>query len=404
VLHRGVLGVLKDLPVWLRWLMLGQFVNATGSLVWIYLTLYLVANRDLTVAQAGLVAGANGIGTIVGNLVGGSFGDRFGMRRAALVTLVTASACKLAVPVTPTVLLAGLVGLSGLLGGATRPLLSATIAAEVPPERRREGIALSRSALNAGTVIGPPVGALLAAHWFGAVFVVDAVTTLLLVAVIMRFVPRDREDTAAVARAAGSLWSALRRDRRVVRLLLTIVVVDTVYRLMFTVVPLQLRALSVPTVAYGLLVSLNCLVIVLLEAPTARRLRHLPAVPVVTAGAVLVGAAYVVFGLRPGLVAAVLAMLVLTVGEMLYKPTATAHAVDLAPPGLVGRYQSAYGAASISGTMLSPALGGLVYDAAPSLLWPLAGVAAASAGLLLLARDRAHGAAASVREESAVSR
>ena len=375
---------LASLPGWLRWLLLGQFLSATGSLMWLFLTLYLVEDRGLTTAEAGLVVAANGVGTIAGNLTGGSVGDRFGLRRCTLVLLTASAATCVAVPLAPLWALAPLVAVRGLAGGATRPLLSALVAVELPADRRREGIALSRAVSNAGTVIGPPLGALLAAHHFPAIFVVDGATTLLLVWLIHRHVPAVDAGAARVAaRQAGSLLAALRRDHELVRLLLAIVAVDTTYRLMYTVLPVQLADAGAPTLAYGLLVSLNCIVIVAAEAPIALALRDRPAAPVVAAGIGLVGAAYLLLGLAPGLVLAVVAVLVITVGEMLYKPTATAYAADLAPDGMAGRYQSAYGAASISGTMLSPALGGPLYDVAPALVWPLAGVLALAAAAFL---------------------
>ncbi len=55
---------------------------------------------------------------------------------------------------------------------------------------------------------------------------------------------------------------------------------------------------------------------------------------------------------------AVVAAAFITAGEMLYKPTATAHVADAAPEGMVGRFSSLYAAASISGMFLAPALGG----------------------------------------------
>src|SRR5829696_8940541 len=82
------------------------------------------------------------------------------------------------------------------------------------------------------------------------------------------------------------------------------------------------------------------------EAPMALVLRDRPAAPVVAAGIALVGVAYLLLGLAPGLALAVVAVLVITVGEMLYKPIVTAYAADLAPAGMTVRYQSAYGAAS----------------------------------------------------------
>ena len=48
---------------------------------------------------------------------------------------------------------------------------------------------------------------------------------------------------------------------------------------------------------------------------------------------------------------------------------------------MLDRYQSAYASASISGTLLSPIVGGALYQAAPTLLWLLAAVLAVLAGI-----------------------
>lgn len=49
----GLVSVIRDLPVWVRWLVLGHFVSALGSLAWLFPTLYLVADRGLGPAAAG---------------------------------------------------------------------------------------------------------------------------------------------------------------------------------------------------------------------------------------------------------------------------------------------------------------------------------------------------------------
>ena len=103
-------------------------------------------------------------------------------------------------------------------------------------------------------------------------------------------------------------------------------------------------------------------------------------------------AGFVIFGLTwfGVAAAAVVAMVVLTAGEILYKTTATAHVQDAAPSHLVGQYHGLYTGAATSGTMLSAPLGGMVYAAAPGLLWPMCGVVAGIGALLALASAR-HG-------------
>jgi MFS family permease len=176
----------------------------------------------------------------------------------------------------------------------------------------------------------------------------------------------------------------LRRDRTVLVLLATIVVVDTVYRQIFATMPLLLRDAGTPNVAYGVLIGISSVVIVVCEAPLAVRLRGHRATRVIATGFALVGVGLAILGAWPLLAGATLAIVVITAGEMLYKPTATAHVADAAPEGMVGRYSSLYAAASVSGMFLAPAIGGSVYQHAPRALFPVAAALAVVAAVVLL--------------------
>jgi len=384
-----------ELPGWLKAVMLGQLVSSAGALAWLYLTLYLVEDRGLAPGEAGLAAAAYGLGLLGGNLGGGWFGDRFGLRTAVLGSLLSWSVACALMPVTPGGWLAVMSALAGLCGGASRPNLSALVATALPADRRRESIALSRTASNAGFTIGPPLGGLLAAYDFDAVFVIDAVTSLVLAAVVWRFVPRVERRPAGSAEGRGGFWRALLADRSVIVLLVAVIVVDTAYRQVFATMPLLLRDAGSPAVAYGTLIAFSSVVIVLFEAPLAVRLRLHRAAVVIAGGFALVGLGLAALALAavevwPVLGGAVIAITVITAGEMLYKPTATAHVADAAPDGMVGRFSSLYAAASISGMLFAPALGGAAYEHAPRLLWPVAAAAALLAAFtVLVARGRA---------------
>ncbi|SDY39759.1 Predicted arabinose efflux permease, MFS family [Micromonospora pattaloongensis] len=380
--------MLRTAPTWLKALLIGQAVNAAGALAWIYLTLYLVDERGLPAGTAALITATYGVGLIAGNLGAGSLGDRLGLRPVLVASLATWAAACVAVPLTPTPLLAPVALLAGASGGAGRPLMSALVATAMPTERRREAIALSRVANNLGTVVGPPLGGLLATTNFDLIFVIDAVSSVLLIAAVVRWCPSPRP----VRHPDGprTVLHALRADRAMVTLLVTVLAVDTAYRLVYTVLPLFLRDRGAPPLAYGVLVSLNCVVIVLFEARLARRLADRSAAVVIGAGYALVGLGWLVLGAAPTVVIAFVAVLVVTAGEMLYKPTATARAADLAPSGMDGRYQSLYAGASITGAFLSPLLGTTLYGARPWLVWPLAGAVAllAATALVRSARGR----------------
>ena len=171
-------------------------------------------------------------------------------------------------------------------------------------------------------------------------------------------------------------------------LLVTIVLVDASYRFAYTAVPLQLRDLDAPHWVYGLTVSVNGILIVLMEPWLAARLRHVAATRLLGWGFVLVGAGWAVLIPVAGIALVFVGILVVTVGEMLYKPTATAHAADRAPAGMHGRYQSLYAAASISGTFTAPAIVGISYPIDPALTWAVGAGMAFTAALLLLLWSR----------------
>lgn len=368
-----------QLPGWLKIYLAGRFLSSAGALAWLYLTLYLVADRGLDPQSAGLVAAVYGVGLLAGNLGGGWIGDHFGMRQGVLAGLLGWAVLCLAMAAAPVSLLAVIGGLAGACIGAVRPLDSALMAITLPPDRRREGIALSRTVSNAGFMIGPPIGALLFTIDFNLVFYVDAATSLALAALVWAKVPAAGGRPREHAGVPRGVVRALARQRSVVVLLAAVLVVDTVYRQLYTSLPLLLRDTGAPAIGYGLLITLNAGVIVLCEAPLAVALRKRAAVAVIAGGFALVALGFVVIAMWPAMGGAVLGVAVITAGEMLYKPTATAHVVDAAPDGMAGRFSSLYAAASIGGMTLAPALGGTAYQFAPNLLWTVGALAALAA-------------------------
>ena len=380
---------LRDLPrvVWV--LAAGRFVSSASAFLMLFLVLYLTGPRGLGVVPAGLIAGSNGVGALLGNVTGGRFGDRHGHRRVLLLTATVVGVLTLLIPWQPVWVLAVSMPVTGYLGAVASLSQGALAALAVPAGSRRSSVAVSRAASNAGFVIGPPLGALLASRGYDALFVVDGILTLVLRHVTSRFLPAEAPVVRDPTAPAG-LWRSVRADRSLLLLLPGVVLVDLVYRQLYSTLPLHLRDEGQPLALYTALVAIGSGLILALEIPVALWLRDRPAIPIIATGYALVAVGFVIFGvtwLGVG-VAAVVAMVVLTAGEILYKTTATAHVLDAAPIHLVGQYQGLYTGAATSGTMLSAPLGGIVYAAQPGLLWPLCGAVAGIGTLLAVAAGR----------------
>ncbi|MGW7332378.1 MFS transporter [Streptomyces sp. NPDC054840] len=399
----GVLQGFKDIPrvVWL--LAAGVFVNAVVSFTFVFVFLYLTGPRGLGAAQAGLVVGLGGIGLVAGNFTGGWYGDRFGHRRVLLTASALGGLALTALPLLPTPLLYVALPVAQYASGVIRAANSALVAVTVPEGARRQAFALVRCVSNGGFTLGPPLGALIATGLsYDWLFVGDGIGTLFFALWTARVVPaRGASPTPAAARDGGpgrgeqNLWRELRARPAVLVLLGAILVTDVVYRQQYSTFPVFLADHGLDARAFGLVIALNGGVILLLELPAAVALRERPALPVIGTGMVLVGAGYAALLLGAGIAGAVVMMILLSLGEILYKTTATAYMADQAPEHAIGRFQSLYAGVSVSGVVLGPPLGGALYSVAPALLWPLCAVLAAGAGAALLgaqARQARHAA------------
>ena len=231
---------LRELPrvVWV--LSAARFVSSVSSFAMLFLTLYLTGPRDVSTPSAGLLAGTVGVGALAGNFTGGRWGDRFGHRRVLLTASSAGGLILVSVPLLPTWSLAvALPVLSYLL--ATGSVSSGALSAlAMPRGERRTAVAVSRAASNAGFVVGPPLGALLVAWSYDAMFVVEGVAVVLVRLALSRVLPRDAPDVRPGSSGHG-LLRAVRADRALLVLLVGVVLVDLVYRQLYSTLPLYLR-------------------------------------------------------------------------------------------------------------------------------------------------------------------
>ena len=98
-------------------------------------------------------------------------------------------------------------------------------------------------------------------------------------------------------------------------------------------------------------------------------------------------------------------VLVFAVGECLHGAVQGPLVADLADPALIGRYMALSSLSWQVGFIVGPAVGGLVLDAEPLALWPLAGAVClvGSAWALALERGLPHAVRRTPRPEAALA-
>jgi MFS family permease len=130
--------------------------------------------------------------------------------------------------------------------------------------------------------------------------------------------------------------------------------------------------------------SLNGLVVILLELPMTIVTGRHPRRPVIAAGMLLTGIGFALTAWATEVPLLALTVLIWTIGEIAAAPVSQAYVADIAPAHLRGRYQGAFGLTFALGLVLAPALGTAAYGASPTGLWLSCGALGVVSALLVL--------------------
>ena len=373
---REQLGALPR-PAWI--LFFGTFVNRFGTFVLVFLVLYLT-DKGYSAAEAGTAVAAYGAGHLLSSAIGGYLADTIGRRATIVISMFSSAAVMVALSqVDGLYVIIALAGLAGVAAELYRPASYALLTDLVRPQDRVVGFGAYRLAVNAGFAIGPAVAGLLAERSFTLVFVGDAITSAVFGVVALIWLPQGRKTSREDE--PGGFRDAF-RDRTFVRFLCASFLAAAVYFQFETTLALHVRDAGFSRAAYGALLSVNGLVIVMLELPIASITQRLSAPKVMAAGMLLVGLGFGLTGFAVTMPFLVVTVVIWTFGEMLNAPVATAYAADCAPAHLRGRYTGLTSFMWGFGFTVGPVVGTRIYSAEPDLLWATcAGVAVLAAAL-----------------------
>lgn len=340
---RGLGGLPRE--VWL--LFATNLINRAGMMVLPFLVLYLTRELGFSLARAGSMLAVYGASAMVFGPIGGRFSDRIGALPVMRVSLISAGIVLLFFPLAKS--FAAVAAMTVLWAGSGemfRPASLAAIAHVVPPQQQRQAYALNRLAINLGMSIGPALGGFLATVSFHAMFVVDAVTTLIAGAVLAltpwrAFSGVNSEAQSRNAERAGP--ATIFHDTRFLIFLGGVIVVGIVFFQHEAALPLFLvQYLHLSPAFYGMLFTINTLLIVALEVPINTATAHVPNVRLLVLGCMLIAIGFGALGIFASAAGVIATAVVWTFGEMLLFPTTSAHLAEIAPENRRGAYMGAY--------------------------------------------------------------
>jgi MFS family permease len=352
-----------------------------GALIFPFFALYLTSKFGVGMTDVGVLFATFSISSFAGSAVGGALTDRFGRKGIIIFGLFASSMSALAMGFANSFqAFFALALFVGILADVSGPAHQAMVADILPEDKRADGYGILRVAFNLSVTIGPAIGGLLAAKSYLALFITDAAISLLTVVLVALFIPETKpkahpgvpEPTVASSFAG---YGKVIRDTAFMLFLGAVLLQVFTYMNMNTTLGVYLRnEHGTSEWHYGMLLSLNAAMVVLMQFPITRRITKYPPMLMMAFGTLLYALGFGMYGFVFGYPMFMLAMIIITVGEMIVAPVSQALVASFAPEDMRGRYMAISGFSWGIPFAVGPYLAGLIIDGPnPNYLWYVAG-------------------------------
>jgi MFS family permease len=380
-----------------------------GFMLYPFFALYLTQKFDIGMATVGILFAIFSVSGFIGSALGGALTDRMGRKGVIIFSLVLSSLSALGMGFAPS--LAVFIAVSvivGTLSSVGHPAHEAVVADLLPPEKRPEGYGIIRVIFNLAVIVAPAIAGLLIARSYILLFIVDAVISLIAAAIVLFALPETKPQALALAKPetmkqsfAG--YGRVFKDTPFVAFIGVTIMMTLVYMNMNTTLGVFLRDQhGLPEVGYGSLISINAILVVLFQFWIARRLEKYKPMLMMAAGSLLYAIGFAMYGLISAYTLFVLAMVVITIGEMIVSPFQQALVAGFAPEAMRGRYMAVSGLSWGIAFAVGPYFAGLVLDSAnPNMLWAFCGFLGMLATIGFIVLNKVHHSASPVMEPAA---
>ncbi len=378
------------------WLLCGVsfFASLGNAMVFPFFTIYLNQVLGASMTLVGLLLSLNSFLSLLSQTIGGDLADRWGRKSTILLGLFASVGVWLWMAVVRSI--AAIVPVliaAGLVGSISGPATQSMVADLIPSARRTEAYSLLRIAVNLSFAIGPALGGFIATRSYTLLFVFSATLVLTTAVIFLAFIRETKPKKVAKSPAnaqSGNGYGAVLKDRLFVVFCLLSILASLGYTQVMTTLPVYMKRWhGIPEDRFGTLMSINGAMIVLLQLPIARLVEPMDKAVTLALGNLIYALGFSMVGIAGAFYFFIASMVVITLGELVTSPVATAFTADLAPEHLRGRYMGAFGLTWGVSFALGAFLGGAAMDRVhPMYIWFACGASSLLAGLGFLALAR----------------
>lgn len=354
---------IRTLPNAFWVVVVATLMNQVGNMAVVFFILYLNQHLGYDLIQASTAFAVFSASMFMMGLFGGNLVDRFGAARMMTGALIANATILLIFPFLQhffAILFCALCW--GLSFGLYRPA-SQTFVSQLSTGKHKITFSVYRLAINLGMSVGPAVGGYLAGYSFEYIFYANGLANFLAAIILLIGLAKTSgfkyKPTAAYKPVLSIKW--LKRDSALSFFIIAMIPVSMIFfQHESTLAVFLSRDLHLPLSFYGLLFTINTLIIVFCEL-----FLNIIMMNWAYRITLMIGSFFITIGFA-GLYFAtttwdiILLTVLWTIGEMVLYPSASSYIADIAPKGHEGSYMSLYSTTSNIGILLGPWGGAII--------------------------------------------
>jgi len=373
----------KEYPNPFKVLVLATFIDRLGGfLLFPFFSMYLIIRFGVGGIQVGILFSMFSGGSIIGSTIGGALADKYGRRSMLLLGLISSGIGSVLMGLVDNLYIFFIMAaFLGVLGDLGRPARQAMVVDLLPQDKQAEGFGLLRVFVNLSATIGPMFGGFLAKQSFMLLFIGDAVSSLITALIVFMVIPEtkpekqdDKPEESVINTLIG--YKVVFKDSLFIIFLAVSAITVLVYmQLNSTLSVFLLTEYNFQPDGFGLLFSMNALMVVLFQFWITKRISKFAPMKMMAFGTLFYMIGFGMYGFISEIYLFFVAMAILTVGEMIVMPVSQAAVAYFAPEDKRGRYMAVYGYTWSIPTLFGVLIAGLIMDYIdPNFVWYLAGI------------------------------
>jgi MFS family permease len=368
------------------WTLIGaMFIDRLGgSLLFPFFSLYITERFGVGMTEVGYIFMLHTSAMFFGNMLSGALTDKFGRKKMLLAGIILSGTSSLLMGFIPnyeTFLIFTVI--TGLLTNIGGPAVNAMMADILPEKQRAQGFSVLRVVVNLSVTFGPAIGGVLAGYSYFYLFIADFVISMITACVVFFKIPETKpKPSADQPQPEQSLWLTLGGYKIILKDLFFVCIVfltlltNLVYMQMSSSLSVFLRDMhGISSQMYGYILSLNAIMVVFMQFWITRKISGYRPMLLMFFGNILYAIGFSMYGFVGSYPLFLLAMAIITIGEMISSPILQTIIARLAPEQMRGRYMAVFNLSFGAANAVGPLAAGIIMDNYnPNWVWYIGGI------------------------------